>query len=365
MRQRVKILQIGSHGEGIGKLNGQNVFVPKTLPGDEVEIISAVKDKGHFRVLESQIISSGPDRQLSKCKHFDTCGGCDFQHMKYEHQLQWKLQTTKHWIERSPLSNILPQLNIDVIASPDEYHYRHRCKMQVKEGKPGFYKINSKEVVQIDECPIMVHGFFEQMKKEAERLQNERDHLFNFQIGNGVDNHYEVDGNKLYYDRNCFTQANLKVNELMWQTIKTEALKCVKKTRALDLFCGIGNFTVGLENIFHEVIGVEENPISISFAKKNNPRVNWINQKVETFLAKNKKKFDFVLMDPAREGAIESCEFITYLNAPKITYVSCQLNTLIRDLVALQKSYEVSKWTVVDLFPQTKQIECIVSLQKR
>ncbi len=370
---------LGSHGEGLGRVGEEEIFVPKAAPQDQLRVKILEEKKGRWRADIVEILQSSPQRETPKCKHFVTCGGCDFQHLSYEEQLAWKIRMTKHWIRRSPLEPHLTKIQFDSIAAPQPFGYRHRIRMQVAEGKLHYFLPHSHKMFAVEECPILEDGFFKLLGVEAAQIQNAKDWSQSFSENRLVDlrnpGRYDVAGLKLEYDAQCFTQGNLSMNELLVERVLTDRnlLSNPGASSALDLFCGIGNFSLPLAKNLRSVVGVEDFEASLHWARKNSEslsikNVEWIHAKSEAALQnlrKQRRCFDWVILDPPRTGALEVARELNSLLPSRITYVSCSLETLIRDLTALCKKgpYRISRWTVVDLFPQTHHIESVVSLQ--
>ncbi len=358
---RVTVQGLGSLGEGLSRLNEMEIFTPKVAPGDEIEVEILGQKKGRYLSRLVQVIKPSAQRVTPACPHFDICGGCDFQHLPYSEQMAWKIRMTKHWIRRSPLEPQLKNIFFDSLESPDEYGYRERVRFQVKNGKLHFFRPHSNDLFEITTCPVLPQDFFETLKTEAQSLPDTRDwsraHIQS----------YEIAGHRLQFDDDCFIQANLKMNALMWERIESDILEISAKNRALDLYCGIGNFSIPMRDHFQDVTGVEIEGRSLDWARKNSDRVKWIpgdSAQIVQDLNHQKQFFDFVLLDPPRMGALSTCRELLRLHPPRITYVSCSLESLIPDLVSLVKhgGYRIKRWTVTDLFPQTHHIESVVSL---
>lgn len=370
-RLAVKIEGLGSLGEGLSHFDGAEIFTPKTMRGDEVEIEIKEFKKGRFRGEVKKFITESPDREDIRCQHFSICGGCDFQGIPYDEQIEWKLRMTKHWIRRSSLAPILDKISFDLIESPLPFAYRHRVRLQVQNRKIHFFKPHSHNLFEIKDCPILVEGFLDALKEKASELSDTRDWNQSFSDGGLVDSSasYSVDGEEIQYDADCFTQGNLSVNELIWKRIKEDVLSLESRRVALDLFCGVGNFSVPLSRYFEKVIGVESEGKSIEWARQNSSKVEWHSGTADSLLSQFEKTrmfFDFVLLDPPRAGALSSVRTLNQLMPPAITYVSCHLESLVHDLVVLTKhgGYKIQRWTVADMFPQTHHIESVVSLRR-
>ncbi|MBN8555934.1 MAG: class I SAM-dependent RNA methyltransferase [Deltaproteobacteria bacterium] len=374
-KQRVKVEGIGTLGEGLARIDGAEIFIPKVAPQDELEIEIIENKKNRFRAKTLQILKSSPLRVPAACKHFEICGGCDFQHLPYQEQIDWKLRMTKHWIRRSSLAPLLDKIPFDQIESPEEYGYRHRARLQVKNGRVHFFKPHSHEIFEIEECPIFQNGFLKALQEKALTLADQKDWNQSFSNGKLIEGEafYELDDCKIFYNEKCFTQTNFDVNEQIWFRILEDIENLEQKKTALDLYCGIGNFSLPLSNYFEKVTGIEAEGESIAFARKNSEaqkkNIRWISGLCEEKLLELESKyefFDFVLLDPPRTGALKSVQVLSRLMPTKIVYVSCHLESLIHDLIFLNKKggYQIKRWTVADMFPQTHHIESIVTLSR-
>lgn len=368
--KRIQIQSIGSHGEGLGSTNGTDIYVAKTAPGDDVEVELLEKKKGRYRAKKKELYSSGPERTEVKCRHFEYCGGCDFQHIPYDKQLEWKRSLVQHWIQRSPLARFINSSMLEIHPAPQPYFYRHRVRIQVQNGKPGFYLPRTHEFFEIEECPVLEKGFFEAILQWSENQRSAKNASLSFdgqKILKG-ESHYMVGAKSLQYDSSCFTQANWPVNEQIWQSLRQQLLAIPQRKHALDLFCGVGNFSLGLKDLFDEVTAVESHPRAIAYAQKNEPSIKWMESSAEiamNLFEKRGENFDFVLLDPPRSGALSLCRQLSAWNSAYITYISCNVSSLIRDLYPLlsQGKYQVQSWQLFDLLPQTKHIESVVHLK--
>ncbi len=365
----VEVQGMGSFGEGIASDQGWDIFIPKTTVKDKVKTKIVEEKKGRFRGELLEVIDPSPLRRAPECQHYSECGGCDFQHISYSEQMAWKVRQTKHWIRRSPLEPFLNRISFDEIGSESEFGYRHRVRLQVKDHQLHFFRPHSHRLLQLKECPILAKGFFEALQEQVTSVADQKDWNQSFRNGKLVEreSHYELDGCRIGFDASCFTQANPDVNEKIWFRIKEDIQSLGSRRVGLDLYCGIGNFTVPMARCFESVIGVESYEPSLSWARKNTASVEWRlgeTASVLTDLEKERRIFDFVLLDPPRAGALDACRIIGRFRPPMIVYVSCSLESLITDLTHLCKkqSYKITRWTTADMFPQTHHIESIVTL---
>ncbi len=177
---------------------------------------------------------------------------------------------------------------------------------------------------------------------------------------------FTAKGEQYFYDAHTFFQGNPFLIEDLIEVATKEA----EGETALDLYCGVGLFSLPLARKFKQVLGIEANEKSIEFVRKNaeNARLSNLefnNQNVSDWLSENElKNVDFVLLDPPRTGAeSDTIKALLNLKPTQISYVSCDPATLARDLKILGESYEIESITALDLFPQTHHIETVVRLK--
>jgi len=355
---------LGSRGEGIARLHDVRIFLAKTAPGDRVRAQLKTKIRGQWIAEVIEILEASPHRVQPSCRHFQDCGGCDFQHLSYDFQIDWKEKITGHWISRSPLQTFTEDIDLEIYPATEPLHYRHRTRLQFKNGKFNYHKPRSQELLPLEECPVLTPRLWSKVLEVA------KDKTLNQELSLSAvkqdELYYEVEGRKLYFDESCFTQANEVQNKKMIGIVKEEILSLGQKKKAWDLYAGIGNFTAVMANHFESTAAVESHSKAIQFGRQNVPEAQWIKKDVYQSLVEDLKSEDpdFVLLDPSREGALSICRLLADKKIPKIVYVSCQLDSLIRDLTPLlkSKSYRITRWCLVDLFPQTRHLESVVVL---
>jgi SAM-dependent methyltransferases related to tRNA (uracil-5-)-methyltransferase len=378
----VKIEKIVPGGYGLGFADGLTVFVSLASAGDVLRVRIREK-KGKVAFCEIvEILEPSSARQMPPCSYFGRCGGCDFQQMNYAEQLSAKVEIIRDSLQR--IGKIDYQGEIPIVASPSELNYRLRAQWHAdsRKRKFGYFKRFSNEVIDVEYCPILapplrktLRNFREKLnydeflaeKVEIETATNGADvSVYSDEIIEPTDEIiFEAAGEKYRFDARSFFQGNLfLVDELI--RLATDG---AEGERALDLFCGVGLFTLPLARKFKSVIAVEANGRAVEFARRNaeNARLSNVNfhaEAVGEFFQENElEKTDFVLLDPPRAGAErETIDALLVLKPSRISYVSCDPSTLARDLRRLTESYEIESVTAVDLFPQTHHVETVVRL---
>ena len=383
----VTIERIVPNGFGLGHANGLTVMVQLVAPGDRVRV-STGKRNGNlvFAQLE-EILEPSPLRVEPGCKYFGKCGGCNFQQLPYEEQLKAKVAIIEDCLRR--IAKIETPLEINITPSPDPWHYRSRANWHADTAnkKLGYFYRNSNEVCDVDECPKLI----EPLQDELTQLRNELPweglwgniaHIDAASAGGKISLHstefveepeeltFESNGFDFNYNAKVFFQGNPYITP----KLVAAAVKDLQGGVALDLYCGVGLFTLPLAKRFTSVVGVEENPESINFAKKNAEKngcnnIEFTTADVGKGIKENSRRLrglDTLLLDPPRTGVEKSViGSIIELSPAEIVYVSCDPATLARDLKALSGRYELTEIEAFDMFPQTHHVETLAKLKLR
>jgi len=400
----VKIERLLPGGVGLAHANDLTLFVSLAAPGDILRVrIDRVKGKiGFASVVE--VLQPAPVRVEPPCPYFGRCGGCDFQHLTYQAQLDAKVQIIRDCLHR--IAKVEAPSDITMRASPSEWHYRSRANWQVDSATKllGYFERGSNRVCDVEYCAVLVpelQGALEQLRHEivadppGELLRNidatvgdEGVSVAPPLAGLKTDIVSRRIGNEIYY---VSAEAFFQVNHQLLAPLIAEALGNATGQTAVDLYCGVGLFTLPLAHRFEQVIGVEAHPRAADFARRNvesaergnsttvregvhnileNPdrgRVKIVNARVGDWLTKHSHTFepvDFLLLDPPRTGC-ENRDIagILALHPAHIAYVSCDPATLARDLKKLiAAGYSLDSVVAFDMFPQTHHVETVVRL---
>ena len=416
---QIEIERLAFGGAGIAKKDGKVFFVIGGLPKDTLEI-NIIKDKGSYaEAVIANIIEPSPDRIEPNCPVFKLCGGCQLQNLTYPAQLREKEHILKETMSRIGGMHDAPLEPI--VSSPKEFGFRNKVTLSAWFYKGqwhlGYNQKGSTRKVPIESCPISEEIVDKTITKISDVLSSLGDPHFPLDkihiSSNGVKSqitlvpvhnrkgdtlktlhrhlkrHEETEnvsiagigetgfefsilGNKFITTPSAFTQVNSSINELMINTV-LEWAELNENTTVLDLYSGIGNFSIPLARASKEVLGVEISKNSVKLANKNaelNSVKNIVFQNASsedaiTILNDQEEKFDLVVLDPPREGAKEIIDGLVKLDPEKIIYVSCDPATLARDLKKLDVlGYKVVKIRPFDMFPQTFHIESITMLSK-
>jgi len=347
---KIKIEKLVHGGRGVGEVDGKAIFVPFAAPGDLLEV-EITEDHGSWAEARIEsIVETSSGRVEPKCPVFKSCGGCQWQHLPYEVQLEWKSKILKETFERigkikNP--NVLPTM-----ASPKEWHYRNKIQLHVdSKGRIGFYKPKSKEVVEFKECFIADERINEELNERREEY-SKRDRGVAIRVKDGP----------------AFVQINTEQN----QNIREKMVEWISKidhATVLELYAGAGNFTFEIAKVADRVVASDVDGRAIEIAKKKAMKIGAGNiEFVRAPSAKAARRMqgecDVVVLDPPRKGAADAIADIIKLRPKSILYLSCDPATLSRDILELTKNgYSLIKSLPIDMFPQTYHVESISLLK--
>jgi 23S rRNA (uracil1939-C5)-methyltransferase len=380
----VSVERILPGGIGLAHAEGQTIFVSLAAPGDTVRVrVDSVRGRLVFASI-TEVLEPSPMRVAPPCPYFGRCGGCDFQQLSYDAQLAAKSEIIRDCLRR--LARIEPPAEIPVEPSPEVWRYRSRARWQHDPRRRllGYYERGSHRVCDVDDCPVAAPSINERLARLRSLMSEGRlPHASEFEAVEGdegvsLDPSVEHDdereqvrriGGEVYrFDASCFFQ----INHALLGALIAEALRDASGETALDLYSGVGLFTLPLARAFGKVIAVEGNEASARYARRNLSDASLTNARVETsvvgeWLAARADKLgraDFILLDPPRAGAEpEAVRSIIALRPRHIAYVSCDPATLARDLRALfDAGYSLGSVRAFDMFPQTHHVETVVHI---
>lgn len=384
----VEISNLTNQGDGVGRVDGWVVLVPFTLPGERViaRIYRNEKNCSHADLV--RVVEAAPERVEAPCPVFGYCGGCQYQHMSYEAQLKWK---TTQVAELLRLQGGIEQEVNPAIPSPLLYGYRskitphfHKPK-EAKMGNIGFLRAGSRsEVCDIRQCPIAMEpinaalpALRKQVQQAAAAYKRGATLLMRVSEGSVLTNPHAVCTEQVgqltfHFLAGDFFQNNPAILPAFTGYVAEQARACGARY-LVDAYCGCGLFALSLAEHFEEVIGVEVSESSADWARSN-AAANGISH--ARFLAASAEAIFEQVSYPASETAVvidpprKGCDtlFLNQLFAfgPKrVVYVSCNPATHVRDLAAFAEAgYAIRAVQPFDLFPQTKHLECVTTLDK-
>lgn len=412
----VTVTDLDPFGQGVAHHKGKTLFVTGVLPGEQAEI-QLTEDKQKFAKGKlKRLLNHSPQRVEPRCPHFGVCGGCQQQHVSETLQQQSKAAALGRMFSRE--TGVTPQPE-SVIAGP-QYGYRRRARLglqwhpQQKKLLMGFRQAASAELVAVTQCPVLAPELRQLLVPLAEclnRLQaarrlghaelvladngpvlvlrhlntltdRDRQILLHFSQQNkvtlylapdseqleklcGETPYYQVDGLQLAFSPRDFIQINDAVNQQM-VTQAIEWLEIAPNDRILDLFCGMGNFTLPLARRAKTVVGIEGVASLVANGQYNARKnllsnVSFFHENLEDDIERQPwaaQKFDKVMLDPARTGAAGVMSHIVKLAPERVVYISCNPTTLARDSnVLLAAGYRLARVRMLDMFPHTGHLE--------
>jgi 23S rRNA (uracil1939-C5)-methyltransferase len=429
MAELIKNLEITTlvhGGRGLGRHNNKAIFVPMTAPGDFVTCRITRSKKSFAEADLVEVTKPATVRRCPPCPYYGQCGGCQWQHLPYAKQLYWKEKSFADQLIRNGLArqgSIQP-----IMPSDEEWHYRNRvqfkCRMARQGLTMGFFRHGSHDVVDIDHCMLLtprIQAVYDLLRTElpdsahpesvsgadvaagddgkvrivlhvsADARDDMKTWLYGFArrhqvcacLQSGHINTLEavygetsltvsVDHPEmtLAYGPGGFAQVNSGLNRTMVNAaIAAFALQGTE--RVLDLFCGMGNFSLPVARRAKQVYGVEDYAPSIEYARRNalaNQLANVTFQVGDAAACAARLQpgdIDLVILDPPRSGSSAAIKEIVRLRPEQILYISCDPATLARDLKPLlQDGYLVVSARTYDLFPQSWHIESMTLLRK-
>jgi 23S rRNA (uracil1939-C5)-methyltransferase len=425
-----KIEKLVYGGDGLAHSEGNTVFVPYVIPGELVRVQPVETRKKFVRGHIEKLLQAAPERIAAPCPQFGVCGGCNYQHIPYESQLMYKREILRETLAR--IGKLEPPNEIRTVSA-EPFGYRNRAQWAVRpSGDPprpaiGYFQPASSTLAPADVCPILaprlettlgllsrafaegtlpgsictIESFInhageqllmnlvvaDKMKATAiaARLReiltgvavqsllvhDEKNKEFDLDGPGYIQ--YEAGGHSYRVGHLSFFQVNRFLVDEMARAV-VDGSGQANKGLAIDLYAGVGLFSVPLCSRFERVIAVEGDVAGVRDLEANlkafpNGRARHMD--TESFLQKCKDKPELIIADPPRAGVSRSAlQKLRDIAAPRITYLSCDPATLARDLAILTNRayagapYSISDITLYDIFPQTYHIEALVNLQR-
>jgi 23S rRNA (uracil1939-C5)-methyltransferase len=387
----IQIDRIIAGGDGLARQSdGPVVFVPRTAPGDRVEVEIVEEHRQWARGSALQILEPGAERREAVCPYYDVCGGCQLQHLEYEAQLQAK---------SSIISDALKRLGgIDVgepetVGSALEFDYRNRVTFVLKrndgEVVAGFHALEKgDDVVDIERCPLAepaINRVWSALRAAwgpgAERLPAGDELRLTLRAtrvgevgltigrgeGDGQPDELLPDVEGLSTIWRLALQVNRGVAEKLDAYVR-EQLQPVAGQRIIDAYCGFGLRSLQLAWQGARVVGIDTDEEAIAnaaeAATESGASARFVPASVEDVMAWELPS-DLVVLNPPRRGVGKAVVQALLKDRPaRIVYVSCDPATLARDLKALSSRFEVTAIRGFDMFPQTAHVETVVTLDR-
>jgi 23S rRNA (uracil1939-C5)-methyltransferase len=380
-------------GEGLARLDGRVVFTPFVLPGERIRAQARQEKPGLVRANAIEVLAPSPERVEAPCSYFERCGGCHYQHAPYEYQLKVKRAILVEELRR--LGKIEPPHEIEIISA-EPWGYRNRAQLHVEDGRLGYLEARSHRLCPVDHCPISspavndairtlvsmqrdprwprfvrsLEIFSDEQQVQLNVLETDRPVARRFfdwaaeLIPGSVPGALDYQG-RFRVSSNSFFQ----VNRFLHDQLVAAAIEGVQGDVALDLYAGVGLFSLPLARQFRKVMAIESGGGAVRDLQFNAeraalPNLRSLQKTAEEFLANYTKPVDFILLDPPRSGIGKAVvQRLIEIRPPRLAIVACDPATLARDLQALVGAgYQFEKMALVDLFPQTFHLETVVRL---
>lgn len=418
-RERITVtaIDLDPFGQGVARHNGKALFIPGLLPAETAEITLKEEKRQFARGEVKHRLNDSPERVKPECPHFGVCGGCQQQHASVALQQRSK---------SAALARLMKQ-NVDEVIAAQPWGYRRRARLSLswqpktQRLEMGFRKAGDNDIINVTRCPVLVprleailaplreclaelgavrhlghvelveadNGPLMVLRHTAPLSHADKEKLERFSHSQGIALYlapqseilehvsgespwYSSDGLRLMFSPRDFIQVNDGVNQQMvahalaWLDIQPG-------DRVLDLFCGMGNFTLPLARRALSVVGVEGVADLVAKAQENAQQnglqnVTFFHENLEDDVTQQpwaSQGFDKVLLDPARAGAAGVMRHIIKLSPGRVVYVSCNPATLARDSEALLNAgYQIQRLAMLDMFPHTGHLESMVLFVK-
>jgi 23S rRNA (uracil1939-C5)-methyltransferase len=415
-----EIRDLSHDGLGVADIGGRRMFVAGALPSERVLVLPRRRRRRYQEADLVEVLAAAPDRVDPACEYFGVCGGCALQHMSYAAQVRFKQNVAADAFQR--IAGIAPERWLEPILGP-EWRYRRRARLGVKhvEAKGrvlvGFRERSAALITDMRHCRVLAPPLDTALEALSELIGattlSRRIPQIEVAIGDehgalvlrvldaptahdeaafrefgerfGLDIYIQPGGPgtvkalgsartlsyslpdfgvRLEFAPTDFIQINAHVNAHMVAAAITAA-ELRSSDRVLDLYCGLGNFSLPLARRAAEVFGVEGDAALVARAAANAERNGLRNAR---FLAADldeeewgfyRERWDVVVLDPPRTGAAAAAQRLKKLGPRKVVYVSCHPGTLARDAQALVESgaFRLASARILDMFPQTHHVE--------
>jgi 23S rRNA (uracil1939-C5)-methyltransferase len=394
-------------GDALARLpDGRAVFIPFALPGELCRIRVVEEKERYARAELLEVLSGSPHRVKPRCLHFQECGGCHYQHINYQEQLSIKSAILADQLER--VGKITDPPVKDIVAAPQEWNYRNHVQFHIdRGGNPGFHQHRSDHIVAVQEChlledslnqiwPALDLEFISGLERVSLRAgEDGGDTIIVFECSDPQPMEFEIDlplsvvlqgpGGEMILSGDDFTvipvhqfpfvvsassffQVNTRMAELLVDHL-LDALPLNPEQLVLDVYSGVGLFSVFLAPYVKEVIAIESHPSAADdflYNLSEFENVTFYDSPAEDVLGELDVNPDIIILDPPRSGLSRTVlDQVTNLKPSWIAYISCDPATLARDAARLIKQgYTLMESTPFDMFPQTYHIESLNIFQR-
>ena len=423
--EEADVVDLSHEGRGVARLDGKAVFVPDALPGERVILRRVGRRRNFDEAVLEQVLRPSPDRVPAACPHFGLCGGCALQHLAPAAQLAFKQSQLLENLVR--LGGVEPASVLEPLTGP-VWGYRRRARLGIKlvprKGRVlvGFRERSAPYVADLHECRVLAHPAGTLIDPLAALVaglsiaarvpqaevavaggvcaivlrvldpptEADLDLLRGFESGHAVRFYLQPGGVEsvhplqpgapplgyslpsfgldFEFEPTDFVQVNGELNERMVSRA-VELLAPGPGHDVLDLFCGLGNFSLPLATRAREVVGIEGDAGLVARAARNAARNSIANANfhvADLFAGSSdapwaRRPYDRVLLDPPRAGAREILPVVERCGAARVVYISCHPGSLARDagILVREHGFRLAAAGVMDMFPHTTHVEAV------
>jgi 23S rRNA (uracil1939-C5)-methyltransferase len=377
-RAILRIDALAAGGDAVGRApDGRVVFVPFAAPGDRVSVRICQEHARFLRGRVEKLLEPGGARSDPLCPVFGSCGGCAWQHVRYEVQREAKSKILGDALVR--IGGFEPGSPIPVVASPSRYAYRGRTRVRVEAGRVGYRRRGSHALCPVSSCPVLVPELDARLGGLSMRPPR-RDGEWELAFGSGRVRavplggwggerlFLEVGGERIGFSPGVFAQSNAL---LLGTLVERVAASAGSGAIALELFAGAGFLTLWLARRFGRVVALEASAAAARDLRANLRGADLGGVEVHERRVESSDSLirrlvpDVVVLDPPRAGLpAGTVAALADVAARRIVYLSCDPATLARDLAGFrERGYRLRSLEGFDLFPQTPHVEALAVLE--
>lgn len=381
--------EMGPHGDTLAYLDGEQVNVFGGIPGEKVvgrifRYKPRRKRNRRLSAIVTEVLEGSPYRIQPPCPYFGPCSGCQWQHIEYSHQLILKRDAVQRQLGRfKELSDVQV---LSTIPCKTEYGYRNHARFTVRQkGFLGFVNRITRRFVQVDSCLLMSPWINDTLNRLQGRCQETSQLSVRYGINTGdwlvqptlQGSDIQLDTGQTHYREMLlgksfrvaspsFFQVNTSQAECLALLVR-ERLQLTGVETLIDAYAGVGIFAVLMSSLARQVLAIEESGAALKDASVNTlgiENLEFRHGKVEQVLRSLEKRPDAVILDPPRAGcAREVLEAVIKWAPHRVVYVSCDPETLARDLAVMAEGgLRIDMVEPIDMFPQTHHVECVATL---
>jgi 23S rRNA (uracil1939-C5)-methyltransferase len=363
---KVCVEKIVPGGDGLVRMDGKVVFIPSVLENEIINFKMVSEGKKFTRGQVLQILQPSKDRVIPFCSFYDRCGGCNLQHLSYDSQLSLKESFVREHFKRLAAVDLSNDFHF-VPSKPKGF--RNRVQFHKAERGCGFKTRSSDRVIPVNHCPVLTESLNVFLSRE-EGINQDRETFFGvgdqFYRDSILENiKVHIKGIPVHFRTDLFFQSNLS----LLPELLDFSLGGYSGNHGMDLYSGVGLFSVFMRDHFSSITAIELNPKTESFYKQNMAgyQYDYYGMSLEDWLNKKSgKSADLIVVDPPRTGLSPSVRsFILKMNVPQLVYVSCDPVTQARDTKdLLAGGYKIEAARGFDFYPQTNHMETVLRFRK-